>query len=149
MRKDVGVMRERLIELISQADEECKHTKDCKSCSGYGKGSMCMNYHIADHLIANGVIVPPCKVGDVVYVVKPCFSYIAEYEVRGFHFGEFPTLNGHKRNPYLIGYFKTSGMLKHIFIKDIGKSVFLTREEAERALRATDNNVGVKGGAQK
>ena len=51
-------MRERLIQLISNADEECKHSKDCKSCSGYGKGSQCMNYHIADHLLANGVIVP-------------------------------------------------------------------------------------------
>ena len=62
-------MRERLIQLISNADEECKHSKDCKSCSGYGKGSQCMNYHIADHLLANGVIVPPCKVGQTVYVV--------------------------------------------------------------------------------
>ena len=62
-------MRERLIQLISNADEECKHSKDCKSCSGYGKGSQCMNYHIADHLLANGVIVPPCKVGDKIYKV--------------------------------------------------------------------------------
>lgn len=56
-------MRERLITLIDRADEECKHTKDCKICSGYNKGSQCMNYHIADYLIANGVVVSPCKVG--------------------------------------------------------------------------------------
>ena len=32
-------------------------------------------------------------------------------------------------------------------ISDIGKTVFLTREEAEKALKcATDNNVGDKGG---
>ena len=67
-------MRERLIELISQADEECKHTKDCKSCSGYGKGALCMNYHIADHLLANGVIVPPCKVGETLYLVQIDFE---------------------------------------------------------------------------
>lgn len=134
-------MRDRLIELCREA--QTKYLEEEPPVGDFGK-------YLADHLLANGVIVPPCKVGDVVYVVKPCFSYIAEYEVRGFHFGEFPTLNGHKRNPYLIGYFKTSGMLKHIFIKDIGKTVFLTREEAERTLRATDNNVGdktEKGGA--
>ena len=53
-------MRDRLIELIERADEECKHNKNCEGCSGFGKGEMCMNYHIADYLLANGVIVTPC-----------------------------------------------------------------------------------------
>ena len=90
---------------------------------------------LAEYLIANGVVVPPCKIGDKVYVVKHYFSHKQEYEVRGFHLGEFPTLNGSKRNSYLICYHKISGALKHIFIKDIGKTVFLTREDAERALK--------------
>ena len=60
-------MRERLIQLISNADEECKHSKDCKSCSGYGKGSQCMNYHIADYLLENGVLVPTIAIDDTVY----------------------------------------------------------------------------------
>lgn len=40
-------MRERLIELL---------------------GDYLYSEQIADHLIANGVIVPPCKVGDTVYI---------------------------------------------------------------------------------
>ena len=131
-------MRERLIQLISNADEECKHSKDCKSCSGYGKGSQCMNYHIADYLIKNGVIVPPCKVGDKIYYITPNFLYIKEYEVVGFHIGDFPTSNGHKRNSYLVCYEKLSRGLKHIPINVIDKIAFFKREEAERA---------VKGGA--
>jgi hypothetical protein len=51
--------RERLIELIDSADEECKHTKSCKKCSGYGKGSLCMVTHIADYLLANKVGLIP------------------------------------------------------------------------------------------
>ena len=128
-------MRERLIQLISNADEECKHSKDCKSCSGYGKGSQCMNYHIAEYLLENGVVVLPCKVGDVVYVVKPYFSSIQEYQVRGYRLGEFPTLNGHKRKSYLICYHKASSALKHLPIDEIGKTVFFNREEAEAKLK--------------
>ena len=44
--------RERLIELIKQGN------------GGYDFNSL---ERIADHLLANGVIVPPCNVGDTVY----------------------------------------------------------------------------------
>ena len=52
-------MRDRLIELIKQAK---KHTKDANTDIG-------RNMIFADHLIENGVIVPPCKVGDKVYCI--------------------------------------------------------------------------------
>ena len=64
---------EKLVGLIDAADEECKHSKDCKSCSGYRKGSLCRNYCIADHLIANGVTfkdVPDTNVGEWISVDK-------------------------------------------------------------------------------
>lgn len=47
--------RDRLIELLFKVTEE----KDCPQPD-----------EIADYLLANGVIVPPCKVGDMVYVVS-------------------------------------------------------------------------------
>ncbi len=46
-------MRERLIELL-------------ESTRYWGSGT---SEEIADYLLANGVIVPKCKVGDMVYVV--------------------------------------------------------------------------------
>lgn len=124
-------MRERLIQLISNADEECKHSKDCKSCSGYGKGSQCMNYHIADHLLANGVIVPPCKVGSKVYKitrnqVKECevtfVGVSADERCSHFNFVE----------NYVDGtFYKSYSMCFDV----IGKTVFLSREDAEAKLK--------------
>lgn len=82
---------------------------------------------LAEYLLANGVIVPPCKVGDTLYDIYGNGNFserkVTEINVR---------LD--KRNkPWLIicGYF--------FAFEDFGKNVFLTREEAERAL---------KGGAQ-
>ena len=48
-------MRDRLIELLM--DSEAFNDADGKADAK----------HIADHLLANGVIVPPCKVGDTIY----------------------------------------------------------------------------------
>ena len=59
--------RDRLIELLEQADNKCANTIDCGECEQHGKGEKCINNHLADYLLANGVIVPPCKVGDIVY----------------------------------------------------------------------------------
>lgn len=80
---------------------------------------------IADHLLANGVIVPPCKVGQKVYFA-------------GFDSGV--CLNGS-----LVSYCLDAA---HLWfnchydcglnywhpIEDFGKTVFLTKEEAEKAL---------------
>ena len=85
---------------------------------------------LADYLLANGVIVPPCKVGDLVYVIR----------------------RKEKRNKG--GYWNAICFTKKVMqtaIKDrtayidfkratktdfslIGNTVFLTREEAEKAL---------------
>lgn len=47
-------MRDRLIELIQNSVGGCaRHWAEI----------------IADHLLAEGVIVPPCKVGDTVYCI--------------------------------------------------------------------------------
>lgn len=54
-------MRDRLIELLQGADKKCADTKQCENCVGYGNGSECVNYLIADYLLANGVIVPDIR----------------------------------------------------------------------------------------
>ena len=78
---------------------------------------------VADHLIANGVIVPPCKVGDVVY---------------GYH-----PANGTTILPMVAKWIETNEegwtvaaryvpmAPKFYLFSDFGKTVFLTREEAE------------------
>ena len=117
--------RERLIDLIVSADIRC-----------FGSDKPYAEVY-ADYLLENGVIVPPCKVGDTVY--KCVFSrdgsgHIVEQTVVGFHMGEFPSTIRNKRQEYMVIYHKTVDSLSHINFKEIGETVFLTREEAEKAL---------------
>ena len=64
-------MRDRLVELISKARAECASTS-CFQCEYQDKEMPkdCVPRLIADHLLANGVIVPPYRCGTVVYVVR-------------------------------------------------------------------------------
>lgn len=86
---------------------------------------------LADYLLENGVIVPPCKVGDVLYDIYETTSdgeYIYERKVREIN------IRLDKRNkPWLIidGYY--------FAFEDFGKNVFLSREEAEAALKGEDD----------
>lgn len=82
---------------------------------------------IADCLIGNGVIVPPCKVGDAVYQVTR--NFISEFRVR---FIEIATCGNLFLHTDLISGIVYTG---EVFSEsDIGKTVFLTREEAEKVL---------------
>ena len=58
--------RDKLIELIRQGKDmtPCEKDNDYR-CEGI-KCADCESKSIADYLLANGVIVPPCKVGDYV-----------------------------------------------------------------------------------
>lgn len=93
---------------------------------------------LADHLLANGVIVPPCKVGQTVYV--PDKKSVQEYTVHAVECDEkHLTIKCHS---WLA---EREGLLhKHTAyfdLDDFGKTVFLTRKDAERALAERKNNV--------
>ena len=116
-------MRDRLVELIKQADEKCDCTKYCESCVGFGKGRDCINYFIADHLIENGVVVPPCKVGDVFYGINEtsCDAYC----VYGFKWGK---RRGEDENVLIV---LTTYEMEFVW----GEEAFLTKEQAEQKLK--------------
>ncbi len=83
---------------------------------------------VADYLLENGVIVPPCVIGQKVYY--PSFdeesSWIDEYTVSYCYCSS----KGVNR------FFATLGTASLTFRpKDIGKTVFLTKEEAEAKLK--------------
>ena len=111
--------RERLIELIR---------------FGYGKGRANENVKqieetIADYLLANGVIVPPCKVGDTVYNIDgECVSDSVVIECK---IDECAT--GFKSQTYY-------GEEMEFDDYEIGKCIFLTREEAKKALKERQTN---------
>ena len=79
----------------------------------------------AEYLIENGVIVPPCKIGDTVYY--PSFYETAIIE------GRILRIVVDDKGISLLTEYKA------LDANDFGKSVFFTREEAEKALteRAT------------
>ncbi len=108
-------MRDRLIKLIEDSlpnDNHIYFTKDIET--------------MADELIANGVIVLPCKVGDTVW---------------------------HKEDNYILDSYKVN-FVTPIFeigascisrdilfdVDDIGKTVFLTKAEAEQKLKELSEN---------
>lgn len=84
---------------------------------------------IADHLLAEGVIVPPCKVGQTVYIIG-WDDNIEEFTVKDIAYeeGNFGV--------YFYRFRAVMGRESDIHFTDtyIGESVFLTREEAEKAL---------------
>lgn len=80
-----------------------------------GKGGALNCSRLADYLLEHGVVILPCKAGDTLY----CESAI----------------KGH------ITYLKAPD-LEWVFEnrKIFGKEIFLTREEAEKALKEWGNN---------
>ena len=88
---------------------------------------------IADHLLANGVILPPCKVGDAVYDASEFFDgtlYPELYLLQDNTMEIKKTDNGYR--------FTYDGMF--LTKDDIGKTLFLTREEAEKAIKERNSN---------
>ena len=89
---------------------------------------------LADYLVEHGVTALPCKVGDRVYEITGRKT-VSVYKVRAVRvelFGLF------------IEWDIVEGLvwqsLSGINADEIGKTVFLNREEAERALKERENN---------
>lgn len=113
--------RERLIEILNNAP------------FGYEQLGQRFYKHIleniADYLLENGVIVLPAKVGDTLYITNEELNIIDEETVRTFFIGH-PSYNGDMPCLKMI---RTN---KHdIPIEKFGKTVFLTKEQAEKALK--------------
>ncbi len=82
--------------------------------------------NVADHLIANGVIVPPCKVGQIVYLFYPVRKGIYEAVVDEICLT--------RKSNFIVTRDLYFNRRQSIFFEQIGKTVFLTKEEAEKAL---------------
>lgn len=126
-------MREKLIDLVRTANakwykEALERTTE-KTSSAY----------VADYLLANGVIVPPCKKGDMVYEIEKNCLVCLHYKNADYSDCCKCTLdddklmfecNFDKDCVYqIIQKAFTLGM-----IEDFGKTVFLTEKEAQNEL---------------
>ena len=113
-------MRERLIELIYKSNEVFA---DC-DCTNEEAVEI-----LVDYLLDNGVIVPPCKVGDKAWVIVDGFRNPMEGYISRISFYQ----DCEEFVVRVIGYLSQSYQNK-----DFGKTVFLTREEAEAALKGAE-----------
>ena len=87
--------------------------------------------YLAIHLLANGVIVPPCKVGDMVYEIQSIRKRIQEYKViMAKYNGNYWWFEWRVTGKNGI-YENIMGFNEH----NIGKTVFLTKEEAEEKIK--------------
>lgn len=86
-------------------------------------------------------IVPPCKIGDMIYEAIPCkygTGIYVEREVVGFHIGEFPDGRGAKRKQYFIVYHKATNKISHLNFDQLGKTLFFSKEEALQVLKESN-----------
>lgn len=100
--------------------------------------------HTADYLLANGVIVPPCKVGDTAYWVTVWDSYATQKDHKGiinritintndiFFHTEYQTL---RLSDYRKTWFNNKDEQKKL-VRIMQKA----RKEAEKALKEREKN---------
>lgn len=88
----------------------------------------CNTDAMTDHLLSHGVIVPPCKVGDILYLHCKQ-NIIRPVEVFGFEVKKDCTLIV---NFIYLDEFRLSWFIR---ADEFGKRIFLTREAAEQALK--------------
>lgn len=116
--------------------DNCLHWEVC----GYAFTSKTL-YKCDCFVDESKVIELPCKVGDTVYSFCKCFGVILPYFVETFN------VSYYDKNTTVWQYEanctnnEEDELLDSIDfeVEDIGKTVFLTREEAERALEENEN----------
>lgn len=116
-------MIDRLVELINEAKDEYPTIPSVNCCKPT------FAYYLANHLLANGVIVPPCYVGQPVWELRKWLHKDAEISA-----GKVSMLQQKADKSWKIRISVNSAVYD-ITIDEIGKSVFLTKEAAEQALK--------------
>lgn len=116
--------RERLVELL----------KDNQGDSTYYMTDEAVQ-SVSDVLLANGVIVLPCKVGQKVYDTFE--GFIEPSTVEAIFLGDYKDIDGNRSYMAELHFSREDCpyTTEEIYFTDIGKTVFFTKEEAEKALK--------------
>ena len=108
--------------------ERCYHNKVCINGANYKNAESCI--HFKDKALITEL---PCKVGDKVFMTTQ--NNILEMEVIQIKISAYWTVFDCVHVVY-------DEYEEFFYERDIGKSVFLTREEAEAVLEERENNDG-------
>lgn len=115
--------------------------EDIYRLGDYGNGEPIEKLACYEDLEEQGLLLKlPCAVGDTVYVIpteKNSFLKITKMKCLGFSIGEPNDV----ANLFPINRYDTAVKMYQPGLEEFGKTVFLTREEAEAALK---ENRGVK-----
>lgn len=118
--------RERLIELLEVSGKKVGKYIDNSGVVPTAKEIYGVR---ADYLLANGVIVPPCKVGDKVW-------YITNGKIDN---AEVVCIDCRNSGNHIIAhkYIEETEEIKKlcVYFSDVNKIVYLTKEEALQALK--------------
>lgn len=117
--------RERLYELILEAENKFFRETPCGTDSSRIEKTV-------EHLLANGVLLPPCKVGQTVYFML--YDEICEAKVIFIEINFFTNPQIWISLEYYSPMFGTYEYKSRVDLM-LGKTVFLTREQAEDAIR--------------
>ena len=125
--------RELLIELIKNAKEQEKYDllfADMDTAIDMVHGEE----YLADYLLANGVIVPTVNCGDRVWFTPKGLGEVCEATVVRIEYNYFTS-----PQEWIVLDYISSIVGKHEYKSRVdlmlGKTVFLTKEEAEQALK--------------
>lgn len=127
-------MKDRLIELLEKTFAE-----------QYEKRGLLTAPHTADYLLTNGVIVPPCNVGDTVYIIfQEKVIQGTVRLIRPFISKEETVFKGNiicEIDSFFIEGKKEQQEFYVVFVKPYGieRIAYLTREKAEQALKEGEN----------
>lgn len=125
-------MKERLIELLNK---HCVLRQDVLDCTN-GKIEDCAEC-LADYLLENGIFVPPCKTGDTVYAIcdNKVYEAIAEQVTVVNHISGNKIIKIKAEFDVEDWFYNDGRKTKYGIYEYYQDNVFLTREEAEQALK--------------
>lgn len=118
--------RDRLIELLKK--DNCPSPYLCDEKCKYANLKRCYEARTADYLLANGVIVPPCKVGDIVFT---SYDHIFSMQTNEI-FTCRVVFIGFGENGNYINIVDNYGHMHSMSFEEFDKTVFFTRKEAEK-----------------
>ena len=122
--------RERLIELLSNIDYACDNGGNLQDRIEY----------IADYLLKNGVIALPCKVGDIMYYIGKSTDLSALHNTI-YKSDVVKIIHKEEGISIVLRFYNGPYCFAEITdINDFGKRIFLTKEEAEKALHKINHN---------
>lgn len=124
--------RDNLIITCEEITNICASKIACNFCNYHMYRPLCTGVAVADHLLKKGFIFSPCKVGDSLFTIAKV-GVIMEHEIIQIRISE----NG----VVFDCISKTLHGKDFCFSNDlIGKTAFLTRKEAEKALAKITEN---------